>query len=489
MSRRTLVTLVLSVAAVALLAAGWLLPQVLLYLAGVVAAAVLIGLVLRRRRAVLAGVVVVAVGVGLPFVVGRGDAGDPAWRTSLTGQTVVRAGGVFIAADDSRVHLLTLDGGRELWSVPGWGPVVDGEGDLLTLDDGAGNVARYDRAGQVRWRRPAATVVPGRLRAVAMSAATTVLSSCSSGETWASGRCTLVGVGTHGRILWRRVWSEATIPVPHQLLPTTTGQSSTQVAVRIRRGGSSVLTALDPATGAPLVTVPMPPAYATGLVMTTGDRLVAAEPGCGLAVFADGVLLGRRRNPAGCRGPIIPDSVLSAPMDRFYLRTTLGGPVTTFDIDLGAGRVLAPDEYADADGPEVFGTSVVLAERVSGSRRELVATDAESGRVVWRRALDPDATSAGDARFLAGVWNGVGAVVVRELSHAHNPYLRPHLQLGDGRFSPFADRSRRFALLDAGTGRERAAVLDGSAGGADVRVVAGDGYAVVGTPDGTYRVG
>ncbi|GAB2973440.1 hypothetical protein GCM10027076_08140 [Nocardioides montaniterrae] len=487
-----LATVALSLAALALLAAGWWLPEVLLYLVGVAVAAVLVGIVLlRRHRKVLSAVAVIAVlagGLGLPLVAGRGDAGGPAWHTSLSGQTVVRAGGVFIAADDGRVHLVTLTGGRELWSVPGWSPVVGSDGDLVTFGSSDRRVARYDTHGRQLWSLPATSLIHGHLRSVAMASGTTVLSSCASDDTGTTSTCFLAGVGVGGRILWQRVFRDAAVPVPHDLLPTVSGQAPSSVAVRVRRGRTSMLLVVDPTSGRPLVAERMPPAYVTGLLMMVGTRVVAARPGCGLEDFDEGTLIGRTRNPAECHGPMLPTGVVSVPGDRFYVRTVLGGPVATFDIDLGEGRVLDPDEYAGTDSPTAFGPSVVLAEPVSGGSRELVATDAASGKVVWHRALDADTKSADDARWMTGVWNG-DTVVVRELSHVRNPYLRPHLQLGDGRFGLFADRSRRFGVLDTDTGRELAAVLDGSARGADVRVVAGDGYAVVSTPEGTYRVG
>lgn len=502
MSRsRSLVLVAVVVVGLGLVVAGCLVPQLVLYLLGVLLVAAAVGLLARRwlaarasgvRRVAPVAVVlcVVGLGLGIPYAQARLANADVGWRSDARIETVV--GSRAYAWGDDGIRVLDVASGRRLWGVEGEAlrPVVADDGSLLVMDERSDGVRRYTPDGHLVWHASTAPAggERGQLWNVTMTADFVAFTWCRDDFQYLPSRCTLAGIGPDGRRRWTRTFAQAAPAVPRDLLWSRTARATGALALRTPERHGSRLLILDPGTGRALRSVPAPGGSLSAPVITQGTQVVAASAHCGLTSYdASGRQAWHTTYLSDCVEPAGIAAVVAAYPGRLYLAPGTG-TVVTVDLSDGRAREVMPGEYDDRLGPEDFGPDVLVREEADDTGDHLVVTDAATGRTRWTRALDMASDDPDDVHFLRGVTVG-DAILVEERAGVPNPFLRPGMWSGEG-LHLFDDRSRRWVLLDRRTGRVLASAVSADVAGQDLRIELGGDFALIGVDEGsTFRLG
>lgn len=482
-------TIVVAALGVAGLIAGCVVPQIFLYLAGLVTVGVVMARVgapvvaswWRRRPAeqgrtpvlrCLVGLVlwavVVALGVLIPAVAGdqitnrdvswKLDDSDVTSSVTVTGRTYLFT---HPPGSDNAIQVVDPATGKRRWKVSETGEAAVGsDGSVVAAvkrPDSGGRDAeeqwrRYTPDGKRRW----GPVTIGNRKdfgPVALTKRTTVFGKgCRSDHT---GTCRLVGVGVDGTVRWHKTVRNAVVP-PSWRAHWQYGPLSESVALRTEDDKKSRLLILDPDTGRQLRGDTMSDQDADNMMITVKNKVAAARTdsnGTWIDLYRGRKRIWSRRVSRVKHLVENYDSSHHVARDRAYVK--VGPQIVTIDLSSGAHRTLnagekgsyglPPDNHLGAD---------VIVNRTDG---KMTATDAASGHKLWERKIDvasPDALSS-------DFWVG-DAVVVKERTHLPNPVLRPRFRLNRGGRPPldYTDHSARLTVLDPRTGDEQASAVN-----------------------------
>jgi hypothetical protein len=370
-------------AAVALLLAGIARTSRPLYVAGVLACAVVLGGAVaswlpRRGRGrwsrwvggLLAAVIVVAAGLGLPWwALQRSYNGDPVWTVPYRATWSAHHGDHVFLADGDSALALDRRTGRVLGRAPHGGDprLLGGAGFGLTF---GGGVAAYDGSARPLWEQ-----LRRRYEEVSMVAATdktTVLESCRAGV------CRLKGVGSDGRTRWSRpsVNLDAATPAySHSPSRTRFPDSAILPEVVVGRADPNTWTVTDADDGRLLRRVSVAGPHYVG---AAGETVVVSDRAGGYRFrgMRGGRLVWTVSLPAGAS----PDGdEPAAPMllfpTRMYARVG-GGRGVTVDLKSGDHRAMDLDPLAET----VAASDEVLVTREG---RRVRGLEASSGRALW----------------------------------------------------------------------------------------------------------
>ncbi|MEH3032577.1 MAG: PQQ-binding-like beta-propeller repeat protein [Aeromicrobium erythreum] len=452
-----------------LVVAAWAVPLLPAYVAGLVVVACALASFLRRRRtartAVVVALALVAAGLAAPLaaaslVTNR----STAWRDGdvRADRAVTVRGRTYLSGFD-RFRVVDTATGRLRWSIEDVSTHVASDGAVVTADR-----VLLDRDGRRLWREPDLPDVGRGPFVLARDARTTVLALCDDPDAVAGTTCRFSGVDDSGTVRWRRTLERSVVPwattadAVGGVLPRT-------VAVRLRDRGASRLVVLDVRTGRTVLRRDdLSELDGFGLLRPVGDRVLAAArvgDRCVLEATRGARTQWRRVLPGPCRRIVGAVDVLQLDERRLYVRTADRAVVTVRLADGRTRRLGTPQgEPADPSSWQL-GPDVVL--RTAG--RTLVATDATTGRELWRRS---GTFTPADVR--------VGpTLLLREPTRVPNPFLRPGVRL-TGAVPRLDDWSRRLVLVDPRTGRATTSVVDPLAASPDLGTApAGDGRVVV----------
>lgn len=477
-SRPRLTIGVVLILGVALMVTGCLLPKAVVYLPGVFALACAAAMALRLRSA-LAGragvasrlfapvsifVLVCVLGIAVPALMAwSATRHDVLWRAPGQEIGVVSSGRAYVESDET-VRVADVATGRPLWTARGTNPDVAADvGVVLWNEDG---LARYDARGHLEWRRPRLIVqqkLKGYLRTVALTTSTTVIGGCLADPADVvprPSRCRYLGIGPDGSVRWQRTYAHA----------VAAGGDGVGRAVALRLAGkhNSSLLVLAPDTGDVLLRAPAARSAIGDLLVTVGDRVIAAGPHCSLVAYRHGQVVWRDRFMAPvCDWPTtLTDQVKAVYPDRLYL-WDYESTIVTVDLADGKSRVFESGELGDDADNAALGKNVIA--HLDG--RRLTVVDAATGRRLWRRELDASCAS------YHCVFAADGVAVVEPL-RSHNPFLEEVRGRPVYRIESFAPRSGRLVASTTDTSGEDGPSVEPVGGGYAVLHADDDGYVI-----------